>query len=56
VTARKFAPSFPNLTASSALWLLAPFLYIPGMTVIGDWVYENVASRRMRCGDGACRI
>lgn len=38
------------------LWVLAPFLYIPGMTAIGDWVYDNVASRRMRCGDGACRI
>ncbi len=38
------------------LWVLAPLLYIPGMTVIGDWVYDNVASRRMRCGDGACRI
>jgi predicted DCC family thiol-disulfide oxidoreductase YuxK len=40
-------------------WLIAPFLYIPGVPWLGNQVYLWVAKRRMKlvpCTDGACPI
>ncbi len=39
-----------------ALWVLVPLLWIPGIHIPGEWVYQNIAARRMRCSDGVCRI
>jgi predicted DCC family thiol-disulfide oxidoreductase YuxK len=41
------------------LWPLAPFLYIPGVPTIGNWVYLWVARNRLKlvpCHDGVCTI
>lgn len=42
-----------------AAWMLAPFLYIPGVPWIGNKVYLWVAKRRMNlvpCHDGVCQL
>ena len=36
------------------LWPLAPFLYIPGVPVIGRIVYEHISLNRLQCADGVC--
>jgi predicted DCC family thiol-disulfide oxidoreductase YuxK len=47
------------------MWLLAPFLHIPGLMPLWKWLYRQVAARRYRwnspgeaaeCSDGACRV
>ena len=38
------------------LWLLAPLLYIPGVTPIGKAVYAKIAANRLQCSDGNCRL
>jgi predicted DCC family thiol-disulfide oxidoreductase YuxK len=41
------------------LWPLAPFLYLPGITQLGDYVYRWVARHRFQlvpCQHGACQI
>lgn len=35
-------------------WVLLPFLYFPGVSVIGRWIYHRVANHRM--SDGQCAI
>lgn len=37
------------------LWPLAPFLYIPGIPLIGRAIYAKIAARRNRCADGHCK-
>jgi predicted DCC family thiol-disulfide oxidoreductase YuxK len=42
-----------------ALWLFAPFLYIPGVPTIGQRVYLWVARNRFQlvpCKDGVCQV
>jgi predicted DCC family thiol-disulfide oxidoreductase YuxK len=42
-----------------ALWLIAPFLYLPGMPTIGQRVYLWVARNRFRlvpCHGGVCTL
>jgi predicted DCC family thiol-disulfide oxidoreductase YuxK len=36
------------------LWILLPFLYLPGSTSTGDRVYSWIAARRKPCIDGEC--
>jgi len=36
------------------LWPLAPFLYLPGAIIIGNWLYERIANRRKRCKHENC--
>lgn len=41
------------------LWPLAPFLYLPGMATLGQWVYLKIARNRYQlvpCRDGVCTI
>lgn len=38
------------------LWPLAPFLYLPGVTPIGNRVYAYVANRRQKCTHETCPI
>ncbi|MBP9773024.1 MAG: DUF393 domain-containing protein [Candidatus Peribacteraceae bacterium] len=38
------------------LWLIAPFLYAPGIDAIGAMMYEKVAANRISCKDGVCKI
>lgn len=38
-----------------ALWIIAPFLYVPGIDIIGNAVYKAVAKNRLECKDGQCR-
>ncbi len=38
------------------LWPLVPLLFLPGMAVPGERMYNAVASRRMRCSNGVCRL
>ncbi len=41
------------------LWIVAPFLYIPGVPLLGQKMYLWVARNRFRlipCHDGACTI
>lgn len=51
---RKMALSLP------LLWLLVPFLYLPGITPIGEAVYRLVAKNRYlllgRCDDSYCEM
>jgi predicted DCC family thiol-disulfide oxidoreductase YuxK len=40
-------------------WLIAPFLYLPGMTYLGQKVYLWIARNRFKiipCEHGVCRI
>lgn len=39
-----------------ATWLIAPLLYFPGVSKIGDQVYAKIATRRMRCVHKNCSI
>jgi predicted DCC family thiol-disulfide oxidoreductase YuxK len=39
-------------TAVPALWIVAPLMYIPGMALLGTWMYRYVAFRRH--GHGRC--
>ena len=41
-----------------AFWLLAPWLFVPGISSLGVWAYQSVASRRLtflRC-DSTCSM
>jgi predicted DCC family thiol-disulfide oxidoreductase YuxK len=38
------------------LWILAPFLYIPGISWIGEVVYSWVAGRREKCTSSHCTL
>ncbi len=37
-----------------ALWLLLPFLYIPGVPQIGELAYSYISSHRSHCGIDGC--
>ena len=37
-------------------WIVAPFLYIPGVATIGRMVYAKVAARRHSCDGPSCKI
>lgn len=39
-----------------SLWILAPFLYIPGVPAIGTRIYARIASRRAVCRHGQCEL
>lgn len=39
-----------------ALWLLAPFLYVPGVPWIGTRVYTIISARRAVCRHGQCQL
>ncbi|MBI1812386.1 DUF393 domain-containing protein [Candidatus Peregrinibacteria bacterium] len=39
-----------------ALWIVAPFLSIPGIPTIGRMVYAGIAERRKRCTHEECKI
>ncbi len=51
---RKIAPSLPFL------WVLLPFLHLPGATFIGDSLYKLIARNRYlllgRCDNGYCDV
>ena len=36
------------------LWLIAPFLYVPGIPPLGRIAYARIAASRNRCADGFC--
>ena len=36
------------------LWLIAPFLYLPGARPIGDVIYARIAERRKKCTHESC--
>lgn len=36
------------------LWIIAPFLYLPGVQFIGDRVYARIAKGRKRCTHDSC--
>jgi hypothetical protein len=36
------------------LWIVVPFLWLPGATIIGDRLYAWVASNRFNLVGGAC--
>lgn len=38
------------------LWLLAPLLYIPGVPLMGNIVYEDIAQRRRTCTHENCAV
>ncbi len=38
------------------LWVLAPFLYVPGVKIIGDAIYAKIAARRKTCTHESCGI
>lgn len=38
------------------LWIVAPFLYIPGVPIIGRMVYARIAERRHQCDGPSCRL
>jgi hypothetical protein len=38
------------------LWILEPFLYLPGATSIGRHVYGKIAMKRKKCDHKSCRI
>mgnify|MGYP001221512393 CR=1 FL=1 len=38
------------------LWPIAPFLYIPGIPVIGRIIYAEIAKRRKKCDHESCAI
>jgi hypothetical protein len=41
------------------LWPLAPFLYLPGIATLGQWLYLRIARNRFRlvpCHGGVCTI
>jgi predicted DCC family thiol-disulfide oxidoreductase YuxK len=38
------------------LWPVAPFLYIPGVSIIGRKIYAGIAERRHTCDGPSCRI
>ena len=37
-----------------ALWIAAPFLYIPGVAPIGRLIYKYIAQKRERCNHKSC--
>jgi len=42
-----------------ALWPVLPLMYLPGVPIIGRWVYQAVARNRYRlvkCDDGVCNL
>lgn len=39
-----------------SLWILAPFLYIPGVPWIGTRVYARISARRAVCRHGQCQL
>jgi predicted DCC family thiol-disulfide oxidoreductase YuxK len=39
-----------------ACWIIAPFLYIPGVPFIGRCVYARVAASRKKCTHESCKI
>lgn len=55
-----FATGFHGFRALAvhlpALWILLPVLHLPGIGTPGEWVYRNIAARRLRCSDGVCRL
>ncbi len=36
------------------LWLLMPFLYLPGAAIFGEWIYGQIAERRRTCTHESC--
>ena len=36
------------------LWIVAPFMYLPGISQIGQKVYQRVAQKRHRCSIEGC--
>ena len=38
------------------LWIIAPFLYLPGMKFAGDKIYANIATRRKQCTHEHCSL
>ncbi|NOS66780.1 MAG: DUF393 domain-containing protein [Candidatus Peribacteraceae bacterium] len=38
------------------LWLLASFLYLPGVKRLGDVVYRSIAENRKKCSHGHCKV
>ena len=39
-----------------AAWMLAPFLYIPGVPVLGRRIYAEIASKRQKCTHEGCAL
>jgi len=39
-----------------SLWILMPFLYIPGVPFIGDRIYATIAKNRPRCESDTCTL
>ncbi len=39
-----------------ALWMVAPFLYLPGVPAIGRRVYARIAAKRRRCDHESCAL
>jgi hypothetical protein len=37
------------------LWPLAPFLYIPGIPLLGRRIYARIAENRKKCTHEACK-
>ena len=37
-------------------WLIAPFLYVPGVPLVGTHVYAHIAKKRHRCTSEYCTI
>lgn len=49
--------AFRHMTWSlPPLWIVAPFLYIPGAKFLGDRVYQKIADSRSRCTHESCGI
>jgi hypothetical protein len=41
------------------LWGVAPFLYVPGVPTLGQWLYLKIAKNRFQlvpCRDGVCTL
>lgn len=38
------------------LWIAAPFLYVPGVKLIGDRIYAKIADRRKTCTHESCKL
>jgi predicted DCC family thiol-disulfide oxidoreductase YuxK len=38
------------------MWMTIPFLYCPGVPLIGNTVYTYIAHRRKKCTDESCRV
>ena len=38
------------------LWIIAPFLYLPGVKLIGDQIYTKISDKRKKCAHEHCQL